>query len=171
MKAEQLWKELHYLFDTDDGSLPEILIANLSKDEVVAIFDYLQQTCRQMNDAATFWSIEEQADRPVVSVPNAAALVMQGRAEPFIVLCEGLAYDGEVIPDIGVFVFGDEIALVYRMGREWNAANLKALFGILQAVTRIAPTAKISVEEGALKSVRRHFEATWKKYVQATGNV
>lgn len=37
MEAEQLWKELHYLFDTDDGSLPEIQIQNLSPDDVIAI--------------------------------------------------------------------------------------------------------------------------------------
>jgi hypothetical protein len=171
MDTEQLWQELHDLFDTDDGSLPEIQIRNLASDEVIAIFDYLQNACHQLAKSASFWSIEDQEDKPINSVPNAAALVTQGRAEAFHVLCQELNYGGEVIPDIGVFVFDDQINLDYRMGAEWNAGKLKALFEILQEIIRIAPAAKITIEEYALQKVRKHFEETWKRYLQTANNV
>jgi hypothetical protein len=87
-------------------------------------------------------------------VPNAAALVIQSGAEAFHIVCQGLSYGSEVIPYLGVFVFDDRINLDYRMGAEWNAAKLKALFGMLQEINRIAPAAKISIEEYALRKVR-----------------
>ncbi|HXG64233.1 MAG TPA: hypothetical protein VNO70_03940 [Blastocatellia bacterium] len=167
MEAEQLWKELHYLFDTDDGSLPEIWIMNLSQAGVVAIFSYLQHNCHNLANNAVFWSIEDQQDKPIDSVPNAAALVIQGRAEPFHFLCQGLTYDGIVIPDMGVFVFDDQINLDYRMGDEWDAPKLKALFGILKELKGMDAGAKITIEDYALRTVRKHFETIWERFLQA----
>ena len=166
MEAAHLWQELHYLFDTDDGSLPEIWIMNLSKDGVVAVFSYLQNASNRITSSASFWSIEDQQDKPVNSVPNAADCVIQGRAEAFHCLLEGLAYNGVVIPDIGVFIFDDQVSLDYRMGREWDARKLKALFDILKELKRIDPGAKVSMENSALRKVRRHFENTWDKFLQ-----
>jgi hypothetical protein len=171
MEAQQLWKELHDLFDTDDGSLPEIQIQNLSSDEVITIFDYLKNACHHLSNNARFWSVEDQESKPINFVPNAAALVTQGRAEPFHVLCHGLSYGGEVIPDLGVFVFDDQISLDYRMGAEWNAARLKALFGTLRQIKQLAPAVKIGLEKNVLREVGVRFEVTWKKYLEAANNV
>ncbi len=33
-----LWSELHDLFDTDDGDLPDIDVEDLSRDEVKSIY-------------------------------------------------------------------------------------------------------------------------------------
>jgi hypothetical protein len=171
MKAEQLWKELSYLFDTDDGSLPEIWLTNLSSHGVAAIFSYLQHGCRSVSNASTFWSIKEQTDKPINSVPNAAALVVEGRAEPFCFTCQGLTCGGVVIPDIGVFVFPNEIDLFYRMGKEWNAEKLKALFGMLKALKKIEPRITVTIEDYALPKVRKQFETTWEKFLQVTTDV
>jgi len=166
MKAEQLWEALHQLFDTDDGSLPEIRLLNLSPKGVVAIFSYLQHSCRSSANNQVFWSREDQQDKPINSVANAATLVVEGRAEPFHCLCQGLAYDGEELPDIGVFVFDDQVALDYRMGQEWNAGKLKALFGLLKELTSIDQGAEVSLEDNVLPKVRKHFERTWEKFLQ-----
>jgi hypothetical protein len=171
MEPDQLWKELHYLFDTDDGSLPEIWIVNLSKEGVVAIFSYLQNACRAIASGAVFWSLEDQQEKPINSVPNAADLVAQGRAEPFHFLCQALTYEGVVLPDIGVFVFGDQIALDYRMGKEWDAVKLNALFGILKEVKRIDSGARISIEDYALPQVRKQFETTWRRFSEPGNDV
>jgi hypothetical protein len=171
MEPDQLWKELHYLFDTDDGSLPEIWIVNLSKEGVVAIFSYLQKACRTIAGGSVFWSLEDQQERPINSVPNAADLVVQDRAESFHFLCQGLTYEGTVLPDIGVFVFGDQIALDYRMGKEWNAVKLRALFGILKEAKRIDSRARISIESYASPQVRKQFETMWRKFSQAANDV
>jgi hypothetical protein len=171
MKAEQLWKELHYLFDTDDGSLPEIWLSNLSPDGVVAIFSYLQNTCDGISNDSSFWSTEEQKDKPINSVPNAAAVVIEGLAEPFHCLCERPTYNGVVIPDLGVFVSDNQICLDYRMGEEWSTKKLEALFGILKEVNRICLEAKVSIEDNAPSKVRIHFESTWEKYLWSKNDV
>lgn len=171
MEPENLWKELHYLFDTDDGSLPEIWIKNLSHEGVAAIFAFLQRDCGDIANSAVFWSLEDQQEQPINSVPNAADLVVQARAEPFHFVCEGLTYEGVVLPDIGVFVFGDQIALDYKMGKEWDAVKLNALFGILKEVKGIDSRAKISIEAYALPQVRKQFERTWRRFSEAGNDV
>lgn len=171
MEAEELWKELHDLFDSDDGSLPEIWITNLSQVGVVAGFHYLQHACHSIADNTVFWSIEEQQDKPIDSVPNAAALVVAGHAEPFHFLCGGLTYGGEAIPNLGVCVFDDQIKLDYRMGEEWNGAKLEALFGILKELKRIDPGAKVTIEDYALAKVRKQFETTWERFLQTATDV
>jgi hypothetical protein len=171
MEAEQLWKELHHLFDTDEGGLPEIRIVNLSQEGVVAIFSSLQQNCRPFANSQVYWSDEDQQDKPINSVPNAAALVVQGRAAPFHCLCRGLTCEGEMLPDIGVFVFQEEIALDYRAGQEWNARKLKALFGLLKELASIDTGSKVSLDPTMLPPVRTHFEKTWEGFLQATDDV
>ncbi|HEU4387011.1 MAG TPA: hypothetical protein VFV34_04395 [Blastocatellia bacterium] len=171
MEAEQLWKEVHHLFDTDDGSLPEIWIVNLSKQGVVAIFSCLQNACRAIANGTVFWSLEDQQERPIKSVPNAADLVVQGRAEPLHFLCQGLTYEGVVLPDIGVFVFGDQIALDYRMGKEWDAVKVNALFGILKEAKKLDSRARISIEDYAAPQMRKQFEKTWRRFSEAGNNV
>jgi len=171
MEAELLWKELHHQFDTDDGSLPEIWIMNLSRQGVAAIFSYLQHACQTIANSAVFWSREDQQDKPVNSVANAAALVVEGRAEPFHCVCHGLSYEGVVLPDIGVFVCDDQIAIDYRMGQEWNALKLKALFGMLKKLKDIDIGAEVCLEYTALRQQRKHFEATWERFLQETDDV
>lgn len=171
MEAKELWKELHHLFDTDDGSLPEIWLSDLSPDGVVAIFAHLQNASDRIMSGSSLWVIEEQQDKPVNSVPNAASLVVQGLAEPFHCLCQGLTCNGAVIPDLGVFVLENQIVLDYRMGEEWNAQKLNALFGLLTELKRIHPTAKVSIEESALKNVRNHFEETWERFFRSINDV
>jgi len=167
MNSEDIWRELHDLFDTDDGSLPEIRIENLSRPGVVRVFARLQQYCRK-GIKGTFWSKEGQKDTPVDSVPNAALLLTDGRAEPFHALCRELRYGGIVIPDLGVFVSDDEISLDYRMGSEWNSGNLKAFFQLLKELTELDATARVGLEKGVLRDVRKRFENTWKTFMQDT---
>lgn len=165
---ELLWKELHYLFDTDDGSLPEIRITRLSPDGVAAIFSYITRTGRCTEGTSEFWSLEEQQTKPIDSVPNAAVLVTKNLATPFHFVCRGLNCNGVTVPDIGVFVFQEEIALDYRMGEEWDAAKLEAFFGILKELQTLDAGARVCLEDGTLPSAQQHFETAWFKYVAST---
>jgi hypothetical protein len=167
MNRQDLWKELHDLFDTDDGSLPEIRIADLSKLGVASIFAKLQGLCPGGVDG-NFWSNEAQKDRRVDSVPNAAQLVIDDRSEPFHALCHELDYGGIRIPDLGVFVSDDEISLDYRMGSEWNANNLGAFLQLLKELTQLDANASISLERSVLRDVRKRFEDTWKAFMENT---
>ncbi len=166
MNSDDIWKELHDLFDTDDGSLPEIRIANLSKQEVVRVFGRLQQYCRNIN--GTFWSKKDQEDRSIDSVPNAALLVTDGRAEAFHVLCSQLHYAGIAIPDLGVCVSDDEISLDYRMSSQWNSENLRAFFQLLKELAELSANARVRLEKGVLEDVRKKFEDTWATFMRNT---
>jgi hypothetical protein len=146
-------------------------IMNLAQDGVVAIFASLQHACGAIANSAVFWSLEDQQEQPINSVPNAADLVVQARAEPFHFVCQRLTYEGVVLPDIGVFVFADQIALDYRMGKEWDAVKLNALFGILTEVKRIDSRARVSIEDNALTQVRKQFETTWRRFSEACNDV
>ena len=105
----ELWDQLHDLFDTDDGSLPDIEINNLGGKEVTDVYAYLRSHSELTSDEQYFWSITENKDVPVKSVANAAQLVIRGEAEVFHVVVKGLFFGGAIIPDLGIFVFKDAI--------------------------------------------------------------
>jgi hypothetical protein len=143
MTAAELWDQLHDLFDTDDGSLPDIEINNLSGEEVVNIYAYLRAQSELTSNEQYFWSKTENKDVQVDSVANAALLVVSGEAEAFHIVVRGLAFGGAGIPDLGIFVFEDSISLDYRMGPEWGPAELNALFLCFCKILKIAPLAQV----------------------------
>lgn len=166
MNSELLWKRLHHLFDADDGSLREIWITNLSPEGVEAIFSYLREGSERLDDTTAFWSREEQREKSIELVPNAAALVTAGRADPFHFLCHGLTCNGVTIPDIGASVFPDRILLDYRMGAEWDGEKLLALFGVLKGIRGIDGDAKIGLDDHSAAKARRCLENAWQEFLQ-----
>ena len=80
---------------------------------------------------STFWSVTDLKDCPLNSVPNAAALVVSREAKPFHFVLGNVDMSGVRLPDLGVFVFDDQIAIDYRMGEEWRSTELRALFELL----------------------------------------
>lgn len=136
---------MHDLFDTDDGSLPEIRIDFASNSSTVAGYGILARRGAIAGDNPSFWSIAHQAERPLESVENAAALVVAGEAESFHVVFRGIRAEGAVIPDLGVFVFPDQLALDYRMGSEWGPPELGALFLLVSELVALEPGASVSL--------------------------
>jgi hypothetical protein len=128
MNQTQLWNELHGLFDTDDGSLPEIELTNLNGQQIGSIFLYLLSSgINVTRDGGTFWDNELNQTRSIRSVENAAILVTECRASPFNIVISGIKIGGIAIPDLGVFIFQKMISLDYRMGWEWGPTQLMGL--------------------------------------------
>ncbi len=163
---DQLWHNLHDMFDTDDGSLPEICIRNLSGTGVKDIWAYLTRLGASLNDGASFWHIAKDEDVPVDAVPNAAELVVSGEAASFHVCLRGIAFDGVVIPELGVFVFADSICLDYRMGPEWGPAQLRALFDLLRQLQSIDKDSVVTLPEEYNAEVRNQFAAAFAEYLK-----
>ena len=167
-----LWNELQEMFDEDDGSLPEIRVQYSSTSAPVAGFQLIQrlsETTRRAQNAPsepTFWSVPEQEERRVDSVPNAAALVVSGDAEPFHLVFGGIAIDGSTIPDLGVFVFPDQLALSYRMGPEWGPEQVKALFALLHELTKSDEGARLTLEDGVVPEWMDRFQGAWSQWVR-----
>jgi hypothetical protein len=138
-----LWSQLSHLFDTNDGSLPDIELNNLSGEEVENIYLYLRQNSEIVSVGSYFWSIPEEKEVPVDTVENAASLVTKGEAQCFHIVIAGLLFEGATIPDLGVFVSQNSIVLDYRMGECWGSAELEALFMCFSRIREIAPFVEI----------------------------
>jgi hypothetical protein len=164
--AMEIWNELRDLFDTDDGSLPEIRIDYANPTAAVSGYALLRKrAARVVSENAYFWSKTNNVECPLDSVPNAAALVVSGEAEPFHVVFGGIQSGGVTIPDLGVFVFQDQLALDYRMGPAWGPKQLGALFELLGELTAFDPHASLSLEEGVRPDVASRFQSAWQRWV------
>lgn len=157
-----LWDELHDLFDSDDGSLPEIRVDFADRAATVAGYGLLRErTARVVSERPSFWTKPGAVECAIDSVPNAAALVVAGRASPFHIVLGGLESGGHTIPDLGVLVDPDRLALDYRMGHDWGPGELCALFDLLGALATLDPKASLSHDdpEGAAR-----FQDAWRRW-------
>lgn len=160
-----IWKELHDLFDTDDGSLPEFRINYVDTSATVAAYALIRTRAAQVvSENPCFWSKTHDAEHALDSVPNAAALVMADEAEPFHVVFGGIRARGTSLPDIGVFVFSNQLALDYRMGPDWGSKELEALFELLVELVDLDPKASISLEAGVVPEVLDRFQKAWHRW-------
>ena len=162
-----LWSTFHSIFATDDGTLPEIDISHVTPAGLARMWMYLRSSALGYAGDAWFWHHGTEHETSLDSVPNAAALVVTGEAEVFHTVLNGISYFGSVIPDLGVFVFQDAIALDYRMGHDWNAANLTALFELLCQLQQIDQSAHISLSPTFFHPKWQiEFRAAFAAYVQ-----
>jgi hypothetical protein len=162
-----LWDEFHDAFDTNDGSLPEIDIENVSPDGIAAMWMYLRSRAFAYVGDAWFWHTITQQATPLDSASHAAQLVVTGEAQPFHTILQGITYSGAVIPDLGVFIFPGAIVLDYRKGSNWDAARLTALFELLRQLQSIDPDASISLSKTFFSSKwQAQFATAFARYTQ-----
>jgi hypothetical protein len=115
--SDWLWTELCDLFETDDGSLPRVLLNSRNRQVVANAYVALRALGQDVTyQGASYWSVSQSQARPLDSVPNAAELVLSGEAEPFHFVLRGITMDGTVVPDLGVFVFDEGLDFGYRVG-------------------------------------------------------
>ena len=161
------WDRLRWLFDTDDGGLYDIRLKGLDEAGLVKAFEFIRSRARITPDAL-FWHTGLQKDQRVADYPDAARLVVQAVAEPFHVLATGMEFDGSVIPDLGVFVWTDELTLDYRMGPEWGRPQLMALFELLRQLAS-ASGGRVSRGRHTMANVDAQFVSEWKAYCAGCG--
>ncbi len=155
------WEALHDLFGIDDGSLPEIRVRFSRSDAVTSAYALLRARAGNVApDAPTFWSNVEEAELPLDAVENAAALVAMEEAHPFHVVFGGLRARGVELPELGVFVFPDELCLDYRGGAAWQD-RLDALFVLLRELVALDDSASVTLGEGAPADQATRFQQAW----------
>lgn len=164
--AQWLWEYLRDLFEVDDGSLPEFNVQFADSHAVIAGFALLRERARGIESPdANFWSKISNSQQPVKSVPNAAALVVTGEAEPFHVVLEGVESDGVRLPSIGVSIFPDLIGLDYRMGPGWNPTTVAALFNLLADLAKLDAEARLALEEAGVEAeIERRVKVAWDRW-------
>jgi hypothetical protein len=161
------WDRLRWLFDTDDGGLYDIRLTGLDETDLVKAFEFIRSRANITPDGR-FWHTELQQDQCVADYSDAARMVVQGIAEPFHVLARGLEFRGTVIPDLGVFVWADEVTLDYRMGPEWDRPQLLALFELLRHLAS-ATDGRVSLGRHVLPDVDAQFVGEWQAYCAGCG--
>jgi hypothetical protein len=167
LNQSQLWKDLHDLFDTDDGSLPEIELTNLNGSQIGNIFSYLLSLGKNKKlDLGSFWDNKLNQERLISSVKNAAILVTEYTAAPFHILVSSIEFNGVTIPDLGVFIFQEMISLDYRMGVQWGPSQLMAFFQLLNQIKKLAPDVRVILPEGESENIREKFQQVWEQYLQ-----
>jgi hypothetical protein len=160
-----LWQSLRDLFEVDDGSLPEIWVNYVDTQATVSGYDLLRKRAvAVVTQEPYFWSMVQNAEVPLEAVPSPAALVVSGDAEPFHVVLGGIDSRGAVIPDLGIFVFPDQLALDYKMGPQWNQLKVQGLFGLLSELVAFDSRATLSLEENVIPDVRGRFYDAWHRW-------
>jgi hypothetical protein len=111
-----LWTLLHDLFDTDDGTLPELDLPYSSREALAEGYAAIVAKSHSlMPEDATVERIDGRTV-PVATLKNPAALVAWDQAKGLHVLAAGVTLNGTVLPDLGLSVSSKEITLDYRMG-------------------------------------------------------
>ncbi|MEG3998101.1 hypothetical protein [Microcoleus sp. SVA1B1] len=125
-------------FETDDGSLPEIEVAFADPSLVSLAFKHLYDRGARNATAngGYIWINSSQSERPF-SGPEDALLVASGAAEAFHVVLSGITEADHPIPDLGVFVFTDSLALDYRMGSSWGQSEIQSLLALLRQLREL----------------------------------
>jgi hypothetical protein len=165
--ADSLWQQVGECFDTDDGSLPGIVIDKLSPSGVAAVYAMLRRRSRMATDAPEFRSRTQEASLPVDSVPNAAELVAAGQAEPFHHCIAGVVAAGVELPVLGVFVWQDAVELDYRMGRKWGPAQVAGFFELLRDCCALDPGAVVVPAESEGPPYPDRFLQAWASYAHS----
>jgi hypothetical protein len=168
--AEALWTRVSACFNTDDGSLPDILIENLEASEVKGVYGMIRRLSRlPAEPRSLLWSTRLGAEVPIESLPDAAEWVVTGEAEPFHHCVQDLSLEGVVLPEIGVFVLPQALNLDYRMGPEWDSIKVAGLFQLLERVRALAPSARIGPSELMPASERFRSALAWHKGLRESG--
>ena len=164
----EFWPQLHELFDTDDGSLPEIVVENLPNEQVRTIYQWVRSQCDIYCDSRDpkLWDRVQECDVPIKSLDDPAQLVISGAADPFRHGLTQLSISGVELPQLTVAVSPSEISFDYRMGSEWGPSEVAALFDFLRSIHQMAPDAKISHSHEGDSKRSPSFANAWREFTR-----
>lgn len=166
---DSVWSQLRDLFEHDDGSLPEIELADIGPTAIPSLFATLWRRGRDATEGgASYNDRRDGQDKPIASAEdaaNAAELVCGQEAESIHVVLGGLGGAGTPIPDLGVFVHPDALVLDYRMGPAWGPQEVTGLLELLRTIAEAEPGLTVRHEYAD-----EAFGAAWTKYREARRN-
>lgn len=119
-----------------------------------------------MNESAYVWSKTEEREVPVDSIPNAAELVIRGEGEPFHVWLTGIAMADGDLPELGFFVFPDEIEVGWHGGSAWRKQEVEGFFALLFELTQKDPKATLAMPDGVVDDYVESFMEAWQRFLR-----
>ena len=160
-----LFDSVHSHFSGEDYvSWVHLNFAN--PDVVASAYSWLRDKATGLVDENTFvWSKRESREIPVDSVPNAAELVVRGEGDAFCVWLRGIVSAGVALPDLGFFVFPEQIEVNWQGGSEWGEAEVEAFFTLLSELASRDTQATLVMPEGAVDEYAQSFMRAWSRFL------
>jgi hypothetical protein len=141
------WLELKTYFDKDDGFLQEVSVEGYKPQEVVSIFNHLVSISSSSSLESELWYIPTESNVKLNQFPCAAEVMLKGEAEAFHMLLKELTFEGVTLPDLGAFIFKDEITLDYRRGSEWSDQVIRTFLTLISKVMIPRPEIVVKHQE------------------------
>jgi hypothetical protein len=142
---EQLWRELHDLFEwADDGRgyLPEFRFLDCTPDGAGRIFDELVRRAEPWDMTQPVWHEDLGRAVPLSELRNPGRLAALGQIN--LAQAMDIYSQGYRIPTLGVFVRKDELFIDYEVGFGWNAETVAAFVELLDELHRLEPDAQLA---------------------------
>lgn len=160
------WDNLLEVFGTDDGSLPDIELYNLSGDEVIHGYEFIRNHADRISSIEpSYWSTLKDCDVHFSFEDNPAIQVVSGEAESFHLCFNGvISPSGKHIPELGLYVFTDCLSLDYRMGPQWNKQAIQGLFELISCMSKDYRNMKISHKSNINDHGGSIFQSHWTEY-------
>ena len=163
---KSLWEKIHTLFDTDDGSLPEVEIKFNTSDAVPKAYDTIRNHSTSFSSKNNYyWSTQKNKEILINFPDNPAEKVTEYIAEPFHVCFTNIkSHSGNQVPDLGVFVFQDSLSIDYKMGSEWNMKALIGFFELLYKLDGLSNSTQLTLKSNVNDPDGELFNKVWMQY-------
>lgn len=159
-----IWNQLHDLFDTDDGSLPDIFIESLTGKQVIEVYRRTMIPAKLYGDPKA-WNKETQEEIPLHSLDNPAEAVVNGKIESFRHVLEDLKINNVLLPELTVCVDAASVSFDYRAGDDWGPKEVEQLLAFLWYLVGDMPQAQVfHAFEGCSDRPTEVFSRVWKDY-------
>ena len=162
---QDLWLELKHLFETDDGTLPDIWVENISTEEIYAIYTYVM-TVAEVESESTVWDEQQDKEIKLSSLEDPVQFLLENKEASFKQYLPKIIVESVVILDLSIEVTNEYVAFDYRMGDAWNKKRVEALFYFLSEIKKIAQDSDIyHTHEGDFEEPSKAFENAFKTYL------
>lgn len=152
-----LWNETHHMFDSDDGSFPEICICGLSADQVSDGYLFIREKAQFTVGTPCFFNCETRREMDLSEAENPARLVCEKKANPFHFMTRNIRYEPGCVHELGIFIFDNAIALDYEKGPIWGEREIETLFQIILKIKGTGTAAFIKLEKSTKETDRQIF--------------
>ena len=166
-----LFQEIGDFFSKNDGSFPEICICGLSAEEVNKSYKLIREKSRFNVGKPTFFNREAEKEMDLDEVEDASAMVTEGKAQPFHFMVREICFGKRHrIPELGVFILHNAIALDYEKGPCWGEIEIEALLLLILQLLGDSEKNFIKLEESVSQEDRDKFAAVVKRLCEEEGD-
>jgi hypothetical protein len=164
---DALWNDLHDLFDTDDGSLPEIRITNLSADSISTIYDMIRTVAKTFPGEPEFWDKRRDQASPLGASQMRLDLLQKIWRNRSILsrrASRSRAHHYRISAYSYSKIRSRSITAWVRNGMQ----QCCTLFALFKQIRQVAPVAHITLEDAVIPIVRQRFESAVNDYLTSS---